>query len=154
MAFHNAEERDAFFERAHRGVAAGTAMRHVIGTNVGIWGDEQALMYDAAEITKYEIDTWAKENGEDPLGIPAEGIMNHAEFRKAFNACRKPNRNEMDRLVQSGGKEIPEDDVGALDQYLDTGFTEKLYYSLCDLADKYRNANLHHEEALNRLGMR
>lgn len=152
-SFSTSEERDAFFGNAHRGVAAGTSMKQVLATNIGIWGDERALMRDVAEMMVHEINTWAGENGENLLGVPSTAILGNPLFNEAFNACRKPNRDEIDYLVRSRGSEM-ESPSDSYQEYLGADFVKRLYKSLCSVADKYANEMKRHDYELARIGAR
>lgn len=158
-AFSTEDERDAFFDRAARGVRAGqavrygTAMEHVLATNLGVWGNEHALARDVSEILTLELDSWADANGEDRLEIPPPVLAETALFREAFSACREPNRREIDHLVQNRREETlsTASDVA---HYLGEDFVKSLYFQLCPLADDYRNLALDHRNRVIRLRMR
>ena len=155
-AFSTSEERDLFFELAARGLRAGqgvrygTAMEHVLATNLGVWGDEHALARDTAEILALELDSWADANGEDRLEIPPPVLAQSKPFMEAFTACRGQNLREIDHLVQTGRDEsLPaETDVTA---FLGEGFIKDLYFKLCSLADQYQNLAYFHRDRVSRL---
>lgn len=154
-AFEDEDGRERFFDLAQRhGVKPGTAMQHAIGTNLGVIGSAYALKGDVADIMRYELDTWCNENGEDQVGVPSTVIASDPVFTKAFNACVAINQKEMDRLVKSGFKDGTREDIAHLEQYLGPEFVRELYFSLCDVADRYTAENRRHAEAMSRIGAR
>lgn len=155
-AFTNADERDAFFDRAARAlrmghpVRYGVAMEHVLATNLGVWGNERALARDTAEMLTLELDSWADRNDERRLDIPPEVLAETEPFRQAFSACRAPNVREIDNLVMTARDEaLPmETDVA---RYLNEDFVKDLYFRLCATADQYRNLAMDHRHRVSRL---
>lgn len=155
-AFSTKEERDLFFEMAARGLRAGqgvrygTAIEHVLATNLGIWGDEHALARDTAEILALELDSWADANDEDRLEIPPPVLAQSKPFLEAFAACRRQNLREIDHLVQTGRDEsLPaETDVAV---FLGEEFIKNLYFKLCPISDQYQNLAHFHRDRVSLL---
>lgn len=155
-AFSTEEERELFFDKAARGVRSGegvrygTAMEHVLATNLGVWGDERALARDAAEILTLELDSWADQNAEDRLDIPASVLAQSKPFLEAFAACRSQNVREIDHLVQTGRDETlpPTADVNV---FLKEEFIKNLYFQLGPMADGYRNLAQFHRDRVSSL---
>lgn len=165
-AFTTVEGREAFFADRRRDVAAGTALRHVLGTAIGIWTDTAPLRRDCARIVARELDCWADAEGEERLALPLEAVAGAPLFNEAFNACLKAKMDELDDLV--AGCRIaampnidlprpeprlrPEEDP-AIAHFLSRDFVERLYLSLCRLADAYGSENERHGRALASMGM-
>jgi hypothetical protein len=165
QAFSSAEEREAFFRNAHRGVKPGTAMTHVLASNVGIWGNVDELKRDAAEIMSYELDAYANARGEQRLSLPAEAIASSPAFSKAFAACRRFNAEEVEQAVTklraeaNPGMDFPpppqrlvaEKDP-AIASFRSEGFVADLYHALCSVADAYADEMEHHRRRLSSIG--
>jgi hypothetical protein len=122
-------------------------MKHVLASNLGIWGDTYSLKLDAAEIIRFEMASWATQNGEDQLTIPAEMIARSPRFSEAFEACVRPNRNEMDRFVKSRFQDESPEPGTSYEQFLGEEFVFELYYSLIKIDERHeREINRHRNE--------
>lgn len=109
-AFDSSTARDAYFaDREGTSAPAktppGTAAEHVLGSNVGLWGDRHALLDDAARLLLAELRTWAIEENEDVLDVPVELVRRTRTWDSLFPRLARVNADELDDLVRSGGNE-------------------------------------------------
>lgn len=141
MAFSNSAEREVYFS-CEREVEPGTAMKHVLATNLGLWGDREALAEDAARIMRFEINTLRKRQGKPLLqwNIPTGLIANHQMFRDIFNKLAAINSNELDYCVRNGGEEKRSPLPDRASFLLGSGFTEALALAISGRAAKYASA--------------
>lgn len=105
MAFRTPEERNYFFKKAASfpdEISYGTALSHARGTNLGIWGDKQALYRDCAIIMAIELQRYQIERREEPT-ISAEDVSGSSTFREAYNAAREPKGAALHNLVRALG---------------------------------------------------
>lgn len=164
-AFSNEEGRETFFRNAHHGVKPGTAMTHVLASNTGIWGNVDALKYDAAKIMICELDTYADQHGIDRLELPVEAIANSQSFTQAFEACRRFNAEEIEAEVtrlrakanpgmkfQAPSERLSAEDNPDIIRYCSEAFLAELYGALCRVAGAYANEIEHHRRRLSRIG--
>lgn len=130
-AFATVDERRKFLSNRDHDVAPGTMARHVLGTNLGIWGDAQGLMVDAASIMRMELaDHARRKNLPQVKKLSAEMIMKNALFKKAYSALVAVNRREIDNFAKSQFKERSTAMTEDAERYLDPSFTAYLYESL------------------------
>lgn len=89
MMFTTAQERERYF--ATNGARAGDAMAHASSTNLGVWGNKQALESDCARILQHEIRCNLRTDDE----LPEVGeILETEAFQHAFRAARsEPTRH-------------------------------------------------------------
>ena len=108
MLFTTAADREEFFRRCEEfpdAVDFGAAMEHVRSTNLGIWGDEDALRRDAARIVALEVRRLevGRLHHEGERLLDAKIIMWTEAFQSAFRQARAPNQEEITDLAHSIG---------------------------------------------------
>lgn len=150
MAFTDENSRTLYFAGCETGriqVAPGTAMRHILGTNAGVWGDRGALIHDAARIMHHELNQWADRHGADRLGVPAELILRSPVFAEAARAAANINACELDALITRRPYTAE-----VKPEWLDPGFTAQVYHSLTDAARKHDDARRTYDESVFEIG--
>lgn len=143
MAFTTADARDHYFagcETKRIRPEPGTALRHVLATNLGIWGSVDSLRRDCADIMRWELEAWAERTHTQALRLPAEAIAANRLFQQAFAACAQVNADQIDALVSSMGSHHRTAPVAQPPtHYLSEDFTRALYLSLARHRDAYHD---------------
>ena len=105
MLFMTRTDRERFFNNCKLGSYPnyGDAMYHVRCTNLGVWGDEDALARDAAQVMEYEIRRFEQENGMPKKRLDADEISRTLSFMAAFEAARGGNRTQIEGLLRAHG---------------------------------------------------
>lgn len=146
--FGDAAGRDAFFA-ARDGTSApartepGTAVEHVLGTNVGLWGDRGAMLFDAARILLFELRTWAADARVPAIEVPVELVMRTKSFAGLFPKLARVNADELDFLLRSGGEEKQVTPPALPDP---TAFLEGLRDELAPMAARYSRLTSHYQD--------
>ena len=105
MLFTNERERESFFaeyEKNPHKCCYGSALEHAASTNIGIWGDRNALMKDVARVMAIEVNRYREENGmRYKKPITTEEVMRCDSFVQCFNHARCETENEMEAALGS-----------------------------------------------------
>lgn len=160
LAFSCDLSRDEFFDDIEQGaitVAAGTAMEHVLATNLGPWGDVGDLRRDAARIMLAEINGLRAVDGFPALDIPVAGVEQDPVFCQAFDACREVNAYEIEQLMRSATNpptaiEVSENIRHRAERMARPEFTAEIRASIEKRVDSYFAAKSWFDERSANLG--
>ena len=105
VMFQTREDRDQFFRKVSldsQRITYGAALSHAKATNLGIWGNDEALYADcvkimAAEFRRIEADY------DIELIITEDELRKSREFRRAYDMARAPKQAATHNLVRSLG---------------------------------------------------
>jgi hypothetical protein len=107
MQFHDSESRERYLavcdERPQQ-IPYGAAMEHARTTNLGIWGNREALFRDCAEIMAAEIRRFFGEHsGTEHVRVTRKAVASTAAFRAAFNSARNEPEERVNSLLTEAG---------------------------------------------------
>jgi hypothetical protein len=106
MMFGSKEDRKEFFRRVQyhpNDIPYGAALSHARATNLGVWGDNDALYKDCVRIMAAELCRLEFQLGRR-LNITEEEIAQSRIFREAYNIMRMPKEAAINNLVRSLGR--------------------------------------------------